>query len=132
MNAGRLVTVDRKASSGGSKPAAVLERLLDGPSDTEARRGIRTLLSPELTVSSVALDGKTAAVDLTGSFGNDTGVRDRRLAVAQLVFTATQLPGIDQVRLLLDGKAVDVPDTSGKLQHGVLRRADFPEVAPSA
>ena len=55
-----------------------------------------------------ARSGSTLAVDLSGRFNRVVGP-SRQLAVAQLVMTATGLPGIQKVRFSIDGKPVTVP-----------------------
>ncbi len=55
-----------------------------------------------------ARSGSTLAVDLSGRFDRVVGP-SRQLAVAQLVMTATGLPGIQKVRFSIDGKPVTVP-----------------------
>ena len=48
-----------------------------------------------------------------------------RLAVAQLVLTATSVSGVDGVLLTLDGQPVEAPLPSGELTTGVLTGADY-------
>jgi len=55
-----------------------------------------------------ARSGGTLAVDLSGRFDRVVGP-SRQLAVAQLVMTATGLPGVQKVRFSIDGKPVAVP-----------------------
>ena len=56
----------------------------------------------------VRLADRTLAVDLSGRFNRVVGP-SRQLAVAQLVMTATGLPGIQKVRFSIDGQPVTVP-----------------------
>jgi spore germination protein GerM len=126
-----VVPVERATDQPG-RPAVVLRQLLSGATAAEVAQGARSLLPPDLQLSTVVVTDGIATIDLAGSFGKDTDVRARRLAVAQIVFTATELADIRGVRLLLDGKAVDVPNAAGELTQGVLRRSDFTDVVTGA
>ncbi len=55
-----------------------------------------------------ARSGSTLVVDLSGRFDRVVGP-SRQLAVAQLVMTATGLPGVQKVRFSIDGNPVTVP-----------------------
>ena len=55
-----------------------------------------------------ARSGSTLAIDLSGQFNRVVGP-SRQLAVAQLVITATGLPGIQKVRFSIDGQPINVP-----------------------
>ena len=61
-----------------------------------------------------------------------TGVdgEEQMLALAQLVFTLTGLPGVNGVSFARDGRPVEVPTADGELKRGPLRRQDFAAVAP--
>ncbi|MFM7062925.1 MAG: GerMN domain-containing protein [Actinomycetes bacterium] len=68
------------------------------PSGTEVRSAVRT----------GARGGSVLAVDLSSRFDRVVGP-SRQLAVAQLVMTATGLPGVQTVRFSIDGSPVTVP-----------------------
>ena len=55
-----------------------------------------------------ARSGSTLVVDLSSRFDRVVGP-SRQLAVAQLVMTATGLPGVERVRFSIDGTPVTVP-----------------------
>jgi hypothetical protein len=116
-----LVEVVRRAALGDL--AGVLGRLLAGPKEEEFAAGIRTAIGPRTELRSALLHGDTATVDLSAAFV-EVGGQEQILAVAQIVLTATSLPGIRQVRFLLEGQAVDVPRADGTLTSETLRRRD--------
>ena len=70
------------------------------------------------------MEADTAIVDLTAALV-EVGGQEQILAVAQIVLTATSVPGIAQVRLLLEGQAVEMPRADGTLTADTLRAADF-------
>lgn len=122
VRAERLVPVVRRAAPG--DVTGVLARLLAGPRQEEFAAGIRTAISPETELRSAGLSGDTATVDLTAAFV-EVGGEEQILAVAQIVLTASSVPGVAQVRLLLAGQAVEIPRADGTLTSATLRPADY-------
>ncbi len=55
-------------------------------------------------VAAVTVAGKTATVDLTGAASHSVGAQAAEIAVQQLIWTATAVPNIEAVQLLLDGQ----------------------------
>ena len=86
--------------------------------------GSRTAISPQTTLRSARLDGDTAVVDLSGALV-EVGGQEQILAVAQIVLTATAVPGVGQVRFLLEGQAVEIPRADGTLTAETLRATDY-------
>ncbi|HYH51235.1 MAG TPA: GerMN domain-containing protein [Acidimicrobiia bacterium] len=122
VQAEQLVSVRRVAPRGDL--AGVLTLLLQGPTEAEFAAGSRTAISPQTTLRSARLDGDTAVVDLSGALV-EVGGEEQILAVAQIVLTATAVAGVGQVRLLLEGQAVEVPRADGTLTSDALRAADY-------
>jgi hypothetical protein len=104
--------------------ADVLTRLLKGPTEAEFSAGIRSAISTQTTLRSARQEGDTAVIDLSGALV-EVGGPEQILAVAQLVLTATAIPGISQVRFLLEGQAVEVPRSDGTLTSETLRATDY-------
>jgi hypothetical protein len=122
VQAERLVPVVRRAAPG--DVTGVLARLLAGPRQEEFATGIRTAISPETELRSASLTGDTATVDLTAALV-EVGGEEQILAVAQIVLTATAVPGVAQVRVLLAGQAVQIPRADGTLTSDTLRSKDY-------
>jgi hypothetical protein len=119
----QLVRVPR--SSRPSDLSGVMTLLLDGPTQSEFGAGLRSAISPRTTLRSARLDAAdTAVVDLSGALV-EVGGEEQILAVAQIVLTATAVAGVGQVRLLLEGQAVEVPRADGTLTSETLRAADY-------
>lgn len=56
-----------------------------------------------------------------------------KLAAAQLVFTATEIDGIDGVRILLDSTEVSIPTSDADAEPGaVLRRDNYEQFGPAS
>lgn len=111
-------------------PKAVLEELILGPNQQELDLGLQTALPADLLVDSARLAAGTLNVDVSAEIldlpGSALG-----LAVAAIVFTASELPGVRAVRLRVDGEIREWPDGRGELQNDPLTVFDFPGVAES-
>jgi spore germination protein GerM len=120
-----LVPVSRSLSR---NPSArdVLDELFAGPTRAETASGLSSALGPEADVTDVAIEAGRAAVNLGGPLPETPDGADRARALAQVVFTLTELPGVDEVRFLLDGEAVEVPVGDGTLTRSAVTRADYP------
>lgn len=117
----RLVPVLRSSPRRASAQTA-LEALLDGPSEAEAALGISTVIPANTRVERVERRGDLVIIELEPRIGA-TGSNDT-LAVAQLVMTATDVPGVDRVRFRVGGERVQVPRGDGSLARTV-SRADY-------
>lgn len=120
-----LVSVERPRKELDT-PLEVLRLLLSGPTKTETDAGLRTSVPPETELLRANLKTSTLEVDLAEPFETRAGGEARYLGIAQLVYTATALPGVRQVRFLLTGEPVDVPTGSGTLTRKAVDRTDYP------
>lgn len=85
---------------------ALIEELRETPTEEETEQGLVTLIPAETTLFTEpeAPDGGRAVVDLT-SGGFETLQREfLALAVAQIVWTLTGSPSVDQVVIRIDGQ----------------------------
>lgn len=118
------VPVERTVTTAGVARAAV-EALISGPSASEASRGLHTAFPADTLLLGVTVESGTASVDLSREFeagGGSTAIIGR---LAQLVYTLTEFPSVDRVRLLLDGERVEHFSGEGFLVGEPLTRADF-------
>lgn len=110
---------------------AVLEELFKGPNKLELEAGLRTELPEELTLNSPSrVISGTLTVDLSPEI-LELGLPQLRLAVAQIVFTASELEGVQDVRLRVDGEIRDWPDGRGELESDPLSVYDYPGLVES-
>jgi hypothetical protein len=129
-SSGHLQAVAREVPAAEDSVAGVLGLLVRGPSNAETLAGLESAVPAQTTVLG-AVVGSTglATVNLGGStFGQLVGQAQIQ-AVAQIVFTASALPGVSDVAFELAGQAVDVPVASGA-QVPVANRSDFAGLAP--
>ncbi len=124
----RLAPVARQVL-GPPSLASVLDQLLAGPAPVEMVDGIRSAISPRSRIRRVSLADGVASVDLSEHFVQVEG-EDQIVAIAQLVFSCTALPGVERVRFLLEGRPVEVPAGDGTLTDRPLSRADFTALSP--
>lgn len=110
---------------------AILQALLDGVTDPEADNGLRSNISSGTELLSVrGPDDGLVTVNLSGEFL--TVSRElQRLALAQVVFTATGLPNVDRVLFQFDGEPAEVPGAGEELTSAPLRRSDFTQFDPT-
>jgi spore germination protein GerM len=74
------------------------------------------------------VESKIAIIDLVNSaIANNA---DLILALAQMVYSATELPGVGGVRFTLDGKRAEVPTGSGIQSTTPVGRASYAAYAP--
>lgn len=110
--------------------SAVLQALLAGPTNPEATSGLESAIPSGARVLSVSEAASVATIDLGSAFGQLVG-QTQIEAIAQIVFTATALPGIHAVKFELSGQAIEVPAANGAETPGPLTRAQYAALAPS-
>lgn len=123
---GKLVAVTRFVPAPPTA-AEVIADLTAGSQPTDQPTGLRAVVRPE-HVASVVTTGGIARVGLTADFGERLPAGEQQLAIAQLVYTLTALPGIGQVAFERDTQPIDVPRSDGSLASGLITREDFPDV----
>jgi hypothetical protein len=123
---GVLVAEPREVGGGtpGEQLGDLLAALAEGPTARERTDQLSTALPPQIELDLHDLTDRTATVDLGPPVQAPSGVAGRR-AVAQIVLTATTVPGVDAVRLTVGGDPVEAPLPSGELTADPLTAADY-------
>lgn len=109
----RLAPVDREVASP-VEPGDVIAQLLVGPTEDERESGLATQLSPGWAVRSADLAGRTLVIDLGPDTLEVLEGQNQRQAIAQIVFTVTGLPGVDDVLFQIEGNPRPVPTDDGE------------------
>lgn len=112
-------------------PTEALLALLDGPSDGEQEQRLSTAIPEGTVLHSARFSPRpTLVVDLSERIFEATGdvLVD---AVAQVVFTASELEDVERVELLVEGKRNEWPRGDGTLVGEPLTVFDFPGRAAS-
>jgi hypothetical protein len=107
----------------------VLGALLAGPTATESASGVQSYLSGSGVAVTATQAGGIATVRFSADPIQVVGP-DQTLAIAQVVYTVTQQPGITGVEFEIDRKAVEVPTAAGAQVPGPVGRADYLPQAP--
>lgn len=123
----RMYPVVRQVNAPSSVPKG-LSALLFGPEETEATSGVRSAISPTAAIQARAIDPATYLVDLSTEFAQGS-VSEQVFGLAQVVWTATDIPGVTGVRFTLNGLPIQVPTPIGSTGEPVGREA-FAELGP--
>lgn len=129
MGAERLEPVRRLVSAPATARKAIEVLFSREVSDAELAAGLRSAINPNVDLLSVDIsaDG-VVTVDLGSNF-LEASAPEQRVALAQIVFTATGVEGTAGVRFTLEGESREVPTDQGS-QSGPLERSAFAQLAP--
>lgn len=128
MGAERLQPVRRQVTAPVSARKAIEVLFSRSVSDAELAAGLRSAINPNVDLLSVEVSADVATVDLGENF-LDASTQEQRVALAQIVFTATGVAGTAGVRFTLEGESREVPTDQGT-QTGPLNREAFAQLAP--
>jgi hypothetical protein len=103
---------------------ALLRELATGPTAKERADQLGTALPPEVLLDLSDVSGGTATIDIAGPVEAPSG-SDTRIAVAQIVLTATSVPQVHAVRLMREGELIDAPLPDGELTSAPLTADDY-------
>jgi spore germination protein GerM len=104
----------------------VLNDLGRGPLPGE---NLRTAVKPEYWGDTSIGTNGVASVELTLAFSSLTD-SDAQLAIAQIVYTLTELGGVGQVAFLRDGQPLSVPKGDGAQTVKPVSKDDYPAFTP--
>ena len=123
--AGEARTLQPAARDVSESPAGVLQALLEGPNPTEIDNQVRTALPVGTKLLHTQMLGNVLLVDMSSELQQLSGevLID---AVGQIVLTATELQGVDGVRISIEGAPQQWPAGNGELQSNPLTRYDYP------
>lgn len=102
-------------------PIAALEALIAGPTEEEASAGLTSGIPVEMVIRTSDLTDGVLRVDLAEGALEQIEGELQRLAIAQLVYTATELPGIDWLWVLIEGEPRALPTDEGDVEAPVGR-----------
>ncbi len=127
----RLVVVNRTVASPLSL-GGVIASLTQGVTAEETASGLRSAINPQTTVlnAQITNDG-TAVLNVSDAFSG-ISLKEQILALGQLVYTATALPGVKDVQVSLNSSPVEVPRGDGSLTRAPIKTSDYPSLAPAS
>lgn len=123
-NDGFLVEVQRRV---GAEPGVeqAIESLLTPLTEAERSAGLATAITSTTGLRGV-IGPENGLVTIDLSSGVDDGSPDVvQVALAQLVYTVTAVPGVDRVLFQVDGQAREVPTGQGQSTAEPLSRLDY-------
>jgi hypothetical protein len=142
----RQMAIEADTLTGPVPPlAGAITALLAGPTDAESAGTpsigssvptTSTLLGvtvggPTFDENGTAIGEGTAEINLSSGFESGGGTFSISSRLAQLVYTATALHGIDAVSLLIDGQPADVFSSEGLVIDAPMTRDDFTDLVPN-
>jgi spore germination protein GerM len=128
VTAGHLVPVSRSVPAPLSV-GTVLAALVQGATRDESAKGYVSSVGPQASVLSAQVMDNSAVIDISDSFSG-IGVQEQIAGLAQIVYTATELPGIQNVKVQLNSRSASVPRGDGSATAEPLTRADYASLAP--
>ncbi len=123
-----LVPVIRTVPATRALATAAVRELLVGATSDE--HGFVTMIPAGTQLLGITIDGRVATVDLTGTFEAGGGSASMLGRLAQLVYTVTQFPTVDTIRLRLDGQPVQSIGGEGVMVGAGVGRADSTSSLP--
>ena len=124
----RLRSVQRDVPN---TPESVLSSLFAGPNAAERDTLLDTAIPADVELGGARQVGQLVTVDLNDVFDELTA-DGLRLAVGQIVSTATDIEGVETVQIRIDGERRVWPLGNGELTERPLTRFDYPGLVESS
>lgn len=128
---GQAALLESVARDVAETPTALLQALLAGPNQTEQSNQFRTALPAGTELLDARRQGFVLRVDLTDAVLELSG-EELITAIAQIVFTASEIAGVRGVTILVAGADQQWPVGSGELTSTPLTVYDYPGLVPSS
>lgn len=109
----------------------LIEILLAGPNENELEQQYTTFLPASLELLDTFKQGTILFLDVSDELTELTGQPLSR-ALAQIVYTATELEGVERVQITVNGSPVSWPRPVGSNTASTLSIYDYPSFAQSA
>lgn len=128
---GQAALLESVARDVAETPTALLQALLAGPNQTEQANQFRTALPVGTELLDTRRQGFVLRLDLSDAVLELSG-QVLITAIAQIVFTASEIEGVRGVTILVDGADQQWPVGSGELTSTPLTVYDYPGLVPSS
>lgn len=116
-----LRSVQREADSASD----LVRTLLRGPNDDEIEAQFTTAIPSTTELNEATIQGQNLTVDLTPDI-IELDTQSLVRAIAQIVYTATELDGIETVQIEIDNERLSAPTPGGDTTTAPLRIYDYP------
>lgn len=122
----KMITVSRPLNADEAPLNIALGSLLAGPSQAEKAEGLTTQLPPGTKLLGLSVKDKTAIINLSRDLETYGGGTARlKGMIAQIVYTATEIPGIEKAWLWEEGNKELVLGGEGLVIDKPLKRTDI-------
>ena len=104
--------------------------IAEQPAASGATKNLTNTIPSSVRILGLKLDGDVLDLDVSNL--DNVESTQQRLAFAQMVYTATDLPGIDAVRFSISGRSAQVPldNATSKLDQAI-DRGDYAQLDPA-
>jgi hypothetical protein len=109
-NSGMVLTspVKRRVFVSDSPMLDALNILLQGPTDSEEKEGLTSLIPDGVRIQNARVAGNTAVISFNENFMfNRYGAEGYIAQLRQIVWTVTEFPNIRDVQILIEGRRID-------------------------
>ncbi len=107
---GKVATAHRRVPPTQAVARAALTQLIAGPDTTDRAAGLTTVIRPEATLAGLGVANGGATVTLSPDIGRGYNDVTAEQATAQVVYTLTQFPTIQKVRIGTTGTPLSRDD----------------------
>jgi hypothetical protein len=107
-----------------------IRALIEGPTPAEQDTELSTSIPADTLLLGLTIEGGLATVDLSREFEVGGGSFNILSRLAQVVYTLTQFPTVDEVLFHIDGEAIDVFSGEGVVLEDPLDRDDYTTILP--
>jgi len=128
-----LVSVYREVPETEGVARAAMSALLAGPTADEKASvpAMSSAIPADTMLLGIRIDDGLATVDLSREFEAGGGTFSMAARLAQVVFTLTQFPTVQEVEFHLDGEAVTIFSSEGIIMDDPVGRADYQDLTPA-
>jgi len=128
---GQPRTLKSVARDVGNTPTDALRSLFKGPNSAELQARMRSAIPTGTQLNNVRQNGPVLVVDVSNELQqlNGEALID---GVAQIVLTASEITGVSQISITIDGVRQQWPSGNGELRDRPLTRYDFPGLVVSS
>ena len=123
-NTGSITLIFRKRNiENNNSIEETIKTLLDGATDDENKNNIISCIPKDTELLDIFVEGDTVYLNFNESFEfNPLGNEGTMLQIYQLVYTATQFEGIDNVIFLIDGNLNETIGAEGAIENMPFKR----------
>ena len=107
-----------------------IQALIAGPTDQERDEGLSTAIPADTLLLGIVIENNLATIDLGREFESGGGSFAMLGRLAQVVYTLTQFPTVNEVQFKLDGQPVTVFSGEGILLEDPVTRGDYASILP--